>query len=84
MTGEEQDLANAIQNYREVLKDARKHLDTARENLCDHCTHPEAYVTTYTWEHDNGYGRQSMIEGLRCELCLKRKPWKTMGSWEDH
>lgn len=31
------------------------------------CDHPK--TEDYIWEHDNGYGRQSMTKGKRCTYC---------------
>lgn len=38
------------------------------------CTHK--YREDYKWEHDNGYGRQTMITGERCLSCDARNAWK--------
>ncbi len=46
------------------------------------CTHPTAYRAEFTWEHDNGYGRQSRVTGERCNLCGQQKRWKSMSSWQ--
>lgn len=40
------------------------------QGICDH-SNTEPYV----WEHDNGYGRQSKIEGKRCLDCLFVDLW---------
>lgn len=34
------------------------------QGTCDH-----SLVAPWDWEHDNGYGRQSMIKGQRCLYC---------------
>jgi hypothetical protein len=34
------------------------------QGVCDH-----AKTEDYRWEHDNGYGRQSMTTGKRCVFC---------------
>lgn len=34
------------------------------QGICDH-----AKTEDYRWEHDNGYGRQSMNAGKRCVFC---------------
>lgn len=83
MTKEERAVASAIKNYEKVSKRAYARLGEARKQLGDSCTHPDEHVTTYTWEHDNGYGRQTKMQGLMCQLCMKRKSWKTMGGWHD-
>ena len=45
------------------------------------CTHPKAFLSDYTWEHDNGYGRQSQVVGELCGFCSAKKSWKNMGTW---
>jgi hypothetical protein len=44
--------------------------EDARAQILEFCTHPEEWRRAYKWEHDNGYGRQHMREGIRCGLCL--------------
>lgn len=34
------------------------------QGICDH-----AKTEDYRWEHDNGYGRQTMNTGKRCVFC---------------
>lgn len=43
------------ERLRQVLLDSK---------ICDH-----SLVDNYEWEHDNGYGRQTMIKGKRCSYC---------------
>ncbi len=43
------------------------------------CTHK--YTEEYSWEHDNGYGRQKMLHGLRCKLCRKVQHWGSGTPW---
>lgn len=81
MTNNENKVALALKRLRKVLKRANKKLNDARDKLGDSCTHPEKFVETYIWEHDDGYGSQAKIEGLHCLLCLKSKSWKKMGPW---
>lgn len=38
-----------------------------KEQLQGICDHSE--TTPYVWEHDNGYGRQSSMAGVRCVFC---------------
>jgi len=42
------------------------------------CTH--AFYHPYSWEHDNGYGRQSMHKGRRCSTCGAVDLWND-GGW---
>ena len=39
------------------------------------CTHPPERRDSYRWEHDNGYGRQTMYTGVMCKLCGAKDPW---------
>jgi hypothetical protein len=55
--------------------------ETIRAELAKTCEHPSSVVTDFTWEHDNGYGRQSMVTGQRCTVCRAEKRWKNHGSW---
>lgn len=48
---------------------ARAKVERLRQLLACGCAHPEKYQAEYRWEHDNGYGRQTMIMGKRCSLC---------------
>lgn len=41
------------------------------QGICDH-----PHTTDYVWEHDNGYGRQTQISGLRCRFCGWVDLWK--------
>lgn len=40
------------------------------------CTHPPQAWREYNWEHDNGYGRQHMCTGIRCDLCGAEDAYK--------
>ena len=35
----------------------------------------------WQWEHDNGYGRQTMIDGKRCGICGATKNWVSDTYW---
>jgi hypothetical protein len=52
-----------------------KNLQIARETLrkfmARNCKHPYHEVTEFAWEHDDGYGRQTMLSGLKCGICYK-------------
>lgn len=54
---------------------AYKEAETLRNLLKDGCAHPAEFVEEYKWEHDNGYGRQTMITGKRCKLCFATNNW---------
>lgn len=45
-------------------------LENALKGVCDHSSSKE-----YRWEHDNGYGRQTMISGRICVYCRAIDPW---------
>jgi hypothetical protein len=47
----------------------------ARRAILEYCPHPPERRTTYRWEHDNGYGRQSIHTGEQCGLCMARNRW---------
>ena len=51
-------------------------LDVLLAEGCDHYKTKE-----YTWEHDNGYGRQSKVVGIRCVHCGAEKSWNSQGYW---
>lgn len=60
---------------RRALYKAMKDLEEARSRLRGNCTHPEAYRTTYHWEHDTGFGIQRKMKGLKCLLCDAVNLW---------
>lgn len=45
------------------------------EQLQGNCDHSQ--TEEFKWEHDNGYGRQSMNTGHRCIFCGWVKYYKT-------
>lgn len=47
-----------------------------RDDIKSTCHHPKAYRQVYMWEHDDGYGRQTKVEGVSCPFCGKRCYWK--------
>lgn len=47
-----------------------------RRLLAVKCEHPSDYVTEFQWEHDSGYGRQSMQRGQLCTICRKVDLWR--------
>lgn len=57
-----------------ALTDAREQLEKAEDLLREAgCDHPEAYLIESSWEHDNGYGRQTRYRTWICGLCRYRK-----------
>ena len=74
------ELRKALSTRRRLLAHWNAKIAELRDRLGEvGCDHPE--TTEYTWEHDSGYGHQSTVTGLRCDLCGMRRPWKTMGTW---
>jgi hypothetical protein len=45
------------------------------------CKHPEGRLESFSWEHDNGYGRQTERTGKRCRDCGRLCHWHPHGSW---
>ena len=45
-------------------------LDVLIAKGCDHRKTEE-----YKWETDNGYGKQSIVTGIRCKYCHAEKSW---------
>ena len=87
MNGEEKALSLALKHQARVQHRAYARVKKARKALleADNCTHPEEHRVDYRWEHDNGYGRQKWITGVRCELCGAKQSWKSMNSnwWKE-
>jgi hypothetical protein len=44
---------------------------------CDHSIN-----SPYKWEHDNGYGKQTKIDGFRCDVCGALDSWGTGKFWD--
>lgn len=55
-------------------------VEEQRKMLAADCQHPTEFVQDYEWEHDNGYGQQTMHTGLSCTICRKVNRWK-QGLW---
>ena len=53
--------------------EASQTLQAYREEIAKDCDHPTAYVTDWNYEHDNGYGRQTMIPAKFCTICRAEK-----------
>lgn len=65
---------------REELRQTERLADEIKAAIItEGCLHPDP--EPYQWEHDDGYGRQTMITGRRCRFCGAKKPWRDMGSW---
>lgn len=75
MTKAEAALLKALEGRRRADKRWDEKIAKLREALGE-CTHP--VTTEFQWQHDNGYGRQKMLPGLRCTLCLKENRWPGM------
>lgn len=45
-------------------------LQAQLKGICDH-----SESEPYQWEHDNGYGRQSYVNGRRCAFCGAVDRW---------
>lgn len=56
-------------------------LELMRKQLAVDCKHPSSAVYEFDWEHDNGYGRQTMMKGERCLICRAEKRWKSSTLW---
>jgi hypothetical protein len=68
-----------LAHLREQARKAVARADAWEERIRPACTHPNP--TTWTWEHDNGYGKQSKVEGQRCGLCGAIKHWASSSLW---
>lgn len=69
------------------LAAAERRFEEAHAAAVEVCEHPESYRVDCTWEHDNGYGRQTMVTGSRCNLCGAKQSWKGSSGWsrrEEH
>lgn len=81
MRAAERRVAEALAHEARVCAEAEERVWLARKALGNKCQHPPEHVVESPWEHDNGYGRQSMIVGLRCVLCKARKDFQAQGYW---
>lgn len=59
-------------------KEIDAEIEAARKELGKACSHSE--TEAFRWEHDDGYGRQSMCNGLRCLICGRENRWPGIGS----
>lgn len=65
------DLELLRRNYTEAWNEYQSY----RKFLAQTCEHPPEVIVGYRWEHDNGYGRQTMIDGKGCSICLAKDHW---------
>lgn len=70
----------ARKQYSKVCNDA---ISLLKKDLSVNCDHPEDFVSPYRWEWDDGYGKQKMMDGKRCTICLKVKRWDSSSIWSD-
>lgn len=66
---------DALQAMYDDLRERSRQAEAVRQEIAKVCWHPEKYVEPYSWEHDNGYGRQHKIEGKRCRICYRLDLW---------
>lgn len=77
----EEALAYAIEQSEISAKIHSKRIERLRKQLGKDCRHPVEHRHDFQWEHDNGYGRQTMITGVYCRLCKAEQHWKGHGLW---
>ena len=73
MTPEEQKVWDLLKARHRSSERFEKKLAAAKEALGNSCSHPPEVQVKFVWQHDNGYGRQKLLPGMRCELCGYRK-----------
>lgn len=76
-------LSEWIKNRKLYLKICDDAISLLKKDLSNNCDHPKDFVVPYWWEWDNGYGKQEGIEGERCTVCNKTKPWKNSSLWSE-
>lgn len=70
MTAAERKVARLKKKLADAYKRLSEQIKQAQEELArSGCTHPREEQEQYNWEHDNGYGRQTMHKGTKCGLC---------------
>lgn len=80
MTEAQKRYLGLVEEARYIATLYRDEIEQTRAQIIEEgCTHP--VTCPYIWEWDSGYGRQKMIEGLRCVFCRATKGWKNMGIW---
>jgi hypothetical protein len=76
MTPEERiQLLELYEQAKKVAFYANKKVEELKNRLATGCPHPKEHVKPYQWEHDNGYGRQSMVDGKHCSICGAIDSW---------
>lgn len=73
------DKQRELLDIRRELRVLNRYANALVEEIALTCTHPTP--EPWEWEHDNGYGRQSMVQGEQCSWCRKRRRWKGHGEW---
>lgn len=63
--------------YKE-LKPLQKKLDKLRAEAKENNTCSHSDFSVYSYEHDNGYGRQNKVEYKKCNLCYAEEHY---GKW---
>ena len=76
----EEELLNLIKNMQLMTASYVERINKLRAEIAAKCSH--STTMSYTWEHDDGYGRQKMCEGRRCILCLKISYWEPYNIWD--
>lgn len=66
--------------YSKICDDA---ISLLKKDLSVNCDHPEDFIASYRWEWDNGCGVQKNMEGDRCTICNKVKPWRSSSLWSE-
>ena len=59
---------------RKKAHDLYNEIRKIEERIHNNCAHQ--LTEEYRWEHDNGYGRQTYISGVRCTLCGSIDHWR--------
>lgn len=81
ITDQERNLLSSINDMQREMGKLTQTINERRRMLVASgvCTHSQ--TTTYEWEHDNGYGDQNKVIGLRCIACLLVRRWKSSQLW---
>ena len=86
MTQAEEDLVKAIKalgrvqkKYDSLMKQHEGRVRILRVAVGDKCSH--LIQEDFRWEHDDGYGRQSMHTGKHCVICDKKNRWPSISQY---
>lgn len=75
-TKAEQALLDADKRYSIALRRWREKFDQLRKELLwSGCNHTS--LRDFTWEHDNGYGRQTQMPAKQCNACQKEFKYRS-------